>query len=62
MNENKSEQMTKERALLVGERFTLAAERIAQIRAMSEEESGIAERYVPYFRETAALVYRLLTE
>ncbi len=62
MNENKSKQMTKERALLVGERFTLAAERIAQIRAMSEEESGIAERYVPYFRETAALVYRLLTE
>ncbi len=62
MKENKTEQMTKERAAQLWERFSLAADRIAGISKMTDEESGIAERYAPYFRETAAFVFKLMVE
>lgn len=62
MNENMTVDREEAYALLVAERFALAAERIRGLAEPGEQGYAIAERFVPFFRETAICVGRLLTE
>ena len=59
MTENSMENITED---ILQERFLLARERIAEIAKLTEQDNSIAEEYVPYFRETAAYVQKLLAE
>lgn len=47
---------------ILDERFVLAAGRIKEIAAATEDENEIIKTYIPFFRETAAYVQLLLEE
>lgn len=59
MTENRTEAISED---MIRERFALARERIGEIGALTEQEECIPSKYVPFFRETAGYIQKLLHE